>query len=300
LLCLVLLGLLGLRWVVRPRVALADLRLATVERGSLEATLSASGQVQPEYEDLLTSPTDTRVVALFARPGARLAAGDTLMQLDTRDILEQRRRLGDRIALTRAQLRELLARQRRDQADLASQRAILEERIRYLEARRMQEQELYDRQLTTVWTLRQAELDESITRLELKGLDERRTHLGEADRGGAEALEIQIRLLELDQEENREALERATLRAPRDCVLSWAVEEEGLALPKGSPLARLANRDSWKVQAELADVHTAEVREGLACTVRLGEPSSRGHGRARAPPHRERAPAIRCAPEEPP
>ena len=274
---LAILLVLGLRQLATPTVALADLRISTVQRARIEATLSASGLVKAEFEELLASPSDSRILKVHAHPGALLAAGDTLMQLDTREIRLELDRLADQIALTQAQLRQQSSEQERVQGDLRSERGILEEKIRYLEARRQQEEELYKRQLTTVWSLRQAERDENIAHLELQGLDERIRHLKEGALAGNETLEIQIRLYRQDQQRAQEALSSACLVAPRECVLSWAVEQEGQAVSKGTPLARLANRDSWKVEASLSDVHAARLQVGQECRIGLNERQLVGH-----------------------
>jgi len=257
--------------LLSPRLARADLRFARVLRGPMEATLGASGLVKPEFEDQLSSPADTRIRRVLAKPGQILAQGDTIMQLDTEKIEAQLRRITDGIALKKAQLRKSRAEQSRNREDLENQLAVLAERIRYLEAKRRQEQDLYDRRLTTVWSLRQAERDENIARLEHKGLQDRIARLQEGASADEEATRIEMRLLQQDHDLAQQERAASTLLATRECVLSWSLEQEGQMVSRGTPLARLANRDSWKIEGELSDAHTSRLLPGQRIRVHLNE-----------------------------
>src|SRR5690606_6807436 len=47
-----------------------------------DATVSATGLVVPEIEQVITSPVDARVLRVLARPGEVLAAGQPILELD--------------------------------------------------------------------------------------------------------------------------------------------------------------------------------------------------------------------------
>ncbi len=268
LLLLVLLWL-GLGRLLRPGLSAGELRFSTATIGGLEATLSADGLVRPAFEDVRTSPVEARIERLVAPAGALLAEGDTILVLDRREIRERLERVTDRIALKEAELRKARADQVRQREELANEVEILAERISFLEAKREQEAQLFERRLTTVWNLRQAERDENIARLEHKGLLERIRRLDEGSAAGDEALRIELRLLEGERRQVVRELDEAVLRAPRPCVLSWVPEEEGRLVTQGEVLARLADRDAWKIEASLSDIHAARLLEGLPARVRL-------------------------------
>jgi hypothetical protein len=61
---------------IRPSLSRNRLRTARVDVGPLEATISASGTVVPEFEQVLSSPIDSRVVKVLRRPGAALHGGE--------------------------------------------------------------------------------------------------------------------------------------------------------------------------------------------------------------------------------
>jgi len=53
-----------------------------VEAGAVDATISASGTVVPEVEQVVTSPVEARVLRILTRAGAKLTAGQPIVTLD--------------------------------------------------------------------------------------------------------------------------------------------------------------------------------------------------------------------------
>jgi HlyD family secretion protein len=75
-------ALISLPAWIKPSVSRNRIRTAVVERGSLEATMSASGTVVPEFEQVLSSPVDARIVKILKRPGVVLTKGEPIVELD--------------------------------------------------------------------------------------------------------------------------------------------------------------------------------------------------------------------------
>ena len=67
---------------VRPGIDAERLRLATVQRAPLEATVTAAGTVVPEIEQVVTAPMETRMLRILAPPGTFVQPGDAIVQLD--------------------------------------------------------------------------------------------------------------------------------------------------------------------------------------------------------------------------
>src|SRR5262245_4519312 len=78
---LVILALLLPGWVT-PSIPRSQLRTAVVERGAIDASLTASGLVQPEHEFIVTSPGASRVLETLHLPGDTVKAGEPILSLD--------------------------------------------------------------------------------------------------------------------------------------------------------------------------------------------------------------------------
>ena len=77
-----LVGYLWLPGLVSPSLQRDAIRTAIVERGPVDATISATGVVVPEIEQVITSPVEARVLRVIERAGAKLVAGQPILQLD--------------------------------------------------------------------------------------------------------------------------------------------------------------------------------------------------------------------------
>ena len=75
--------LFGLRSCLKPSVSQSGVRVAEVEEGPLESTITASGLVVAKAEQLLPSPIESRVLQILVKPGQRVSAGDPVVLLDT-------------------------------------------------------------------------------------------------------------------------------------------------------------------------------------------------------------------------
>src|SRR5215212_11569753 len=83
---------------LRPSVDRDEMQTAKVGRGSVEATLQASGTVVPLVEQVVSSPVEARVLRIGRRAGAPVHAGDELLTLDTAATRLDAERLGDRVS----------------------------------------------------------------------------------------------------------------------------------------------------------------------------------------------------------
>jgi HlyD family secretion protein len=73
--------------LIAPSIARARIRTARVDAGSIEATITASGTVLPEFERVISSPVNARVLKIRERPGAILSKGEAIIRLDLNESL---------------------------------------------------------------------------------------------------------------------------------------------------------------------------------------------------------------------
>lgn len=85
--------------LIRPTLDRSEIRTAKVETGPVEATLSATGIVVPEFEHVLSSPIDARVLRVLRKPGASLEPGEAILDLDVSESRLAYENLVERVAL---------------------------------------------------------------------------------------------------------------------------------------------------------------------------------------------------------
>jgi HlyD family secretion protein len=270
--------------LIAPSLARARVRTARVDTGRVEASITASGNVLPEFEQVLSSPVNARVLKILKRPGAVLVRGEAVIQLDLNESLLSIEKLNRQIELKRNQ-------QAKEKLDLEDKMIDLQGRweIKNLEhkaakASTARNRTLFQQSLLSEESLRELELIEAKIALELRQLEEAKRIAEQATKTQLEGLALELKTLEGDRNEARRQLDLATTKAERAGVMTWVINEEGATVQKGELLARIADLSSFRVEATISDVHANRLSAGQHVKVRLNEAAALGGSIARVNP----------------
>ena len=252
---------------LRPSVDRDRVRTGKVARGPVEDVVEATGAVVPAFEGVLSSPVEARVEKILKRPGQTVRAGEPILVLDTSGSRLELERLEDRLAQKENEKRQLQIGLDKSLSDLRGQieRQRLDTEV--LEARAAQNRRLHADGLTSEETLRVAEVEARKAGIELRQLEESVGNARRSTDAQLAGLDLDLSTLRRERDEARRQLELATTRSDREGVLTWVVQEEGATLRRGEVLARIADLDSFRVEATVSDVHAARLTPGLPVQV---------------------------------
>lgn len=257
--------------MLRPSVGRERLRTARVERGPVEATLTATGTVVPEVEQVISSPVDARVLRIRKRPGDVLVKGEAILELDLSASQLAVQKLDQDLALKQnQQAKTRLDLQARLQ-DLEGQREVKTLELGAQRARTARDKDLHARGFLSPDELAQSELTSARVAVELKKIETEIQHAQLATRTQVAGLALERATVERDRDEARRVLDLATTKADRKAVLTWTVTEEGAAVKKGEVIARLADLSSFRVDATVSDMHAQRLRVGQPVVVQVTE-----------------------------
>jgi HlyD family secretion protein len=254
---------------LRPSLDRRDLVVARVQRGSVEATLQASGTVVPLVEQVVSSPVEARVLRVGRRAGAPVRTGDELLTLDTAATRLDVSRLGDRVAAEQSENEQL--RLRLDE-NIATLRAQLEQKkldAEIVHYTATQKEKLRSEGLTADADALAAKAIARKTDIELRQLQEALARAELSRRAQLAAAQNELGAAMRDREESRRQLDLAMLRADRDGILTWVVPEEGVTVRRGDVLARIADLSAYRVTATISDVHSSRIATGMRAWVKL-------------------------------
>jgi HlyD family secretion protein len=82
---------------------------------------------------------------------------------------------------------------------------------------------------------------------------------------------MEMKILRQERCDAQRRLERATTQSDRDGVLTWVTPEEGAVVREGDLIARIADLNSFRVEATLSDVHASDLSAGLVARVRIND-----------------------------
>jgi len=273
-----LLGLALLIWIfvwlpgwIRPSLDRSRIRTAKVEWGVVEATITASGTVVPEFEQIIFSPIPTRLVAIIEKPGAVLRQGQRFVELDLSEARLKVEKLGEELALKENSRTQLELEMRQQLSDLQTRWRLKDLELQSAQTKTGQHRELQAMGAISQEQLRQSQLAEQRAAIELQQIEDNKDNIGESTQARIAALGLEMKILQREREEARHRLERADIRADRDGVLTAIVPQEGASIGQGGEIARIADLSSFRVDATVSDIHAQRLRTGLPVRLRLNE-----------------------------
>ncbi len=267
----VVIGLMMISGWLHPSVKRNRIRTAKVEVGPMEATITASGTVAPEFEQMLSSPIDTRVLRVLKKPGAVLAVGEAILELDLSGAQLEFDKLNDQIALKQNQQAQLKIDLSRTLTDLQTQLHIKKLRQEYLQSKTEQQQQLFAIGGSSKEQLRQSKLEEEIAALELTQLETTIRNTEQSLKNQLEGVATEISILQKECNERQHQLGLASTKAEKPGVLTFALTQEGATVRKGEVLARIADLNSFRVEATVSDVHATRLAVDMPVKVKVNE-----------------------------
>lgn len=265
----------GPGWI-KPAISRARIRTARVETGPIEASITATGTVVPEFEQVLSSPIDARVVKILKRPGAVLVKGDPIVTLDVSQSVLAVEKLNQQLAIKQNQQAKAKLDLESTMGSLQSQTAIKQLEYQSLTASTARNRELFHQGLLSEERLKEVELTAEKAAYELKQLEANKRTAQQSTRTQLEGLALEMKTLEQERDEARRQLELATTKSDRNGVLTWVVNEEGATVPKGTVLARIADLSTFRIEATVSDVHAQRLSVGLPVTVKINDQELKG------------------------
>jgi HlyD family secretion protein len=197
--------------------------------------------------------------------------GEPLVELDLGSLRLDAERQDERLAQKRNEAERERLRLAGELAGLADQREGARLDHELASFRLEQTKRLRAEGLAAEDALRQAEVSETKARLEEARLGR---EIETARRQGAaqlRALELEAQVLAQERGATAGQLELGTARADRDGVVTWVVPQEGATIPRGAPVARIADLSAFGVEGTVSDVHAAALRTGLPVRITAGD-----------------------------
>ena len=257
--------------LINPSVVRARIRTAKVDIGPIEATITASGTVVPEFERVISSPVNARVLKILKRPGAVLSKGDPIFELDLNESRLAVEKLNQQIELKQNQQAKSKLDLENTLIDLQSRWEIKNLEYKASKVATARNRELRRQGLMSEERLSELELIEEKAAFELKQLEESKRNAQASTKTQLEGLALEMKTLEQERAEAQRQLELATTKSDRHGVLTWVINEEGATVQKGAVLARIADLSAFRVEATVSDVHANRLSIGLPVKVKVND-----------------------------
>lgn len=260
--------LLAVNWS-QDGVKEKDLRFCTVEMGDIEATVNASGKLAPAFEQVITSPINTRIVEVYAKAGDEVEEGTPLLKLDLQSAQTDYDKLLDQAQMKRLELNQLRMNNRTYLSDLQMKIKVAEMSYNRLQVELRNEQYLDSIGSGTTDKVREADFSCRSKQLELEQLRTQYANECDVKEAGVKVKELELAMLDKELAEMKRTLTDAQIRSPYRATLTFISNQVGSQIAQGSQVAVIADIDHVKVEGLVSEIYASQVRVGNTARVKV-------------------------------
>ena len=272
----VVLAALAVVSLSRDSVYEKHLEICTVTRGSIETSVTASGEVHPAFEEVINSPISSRIIEVYKQLGDTVSVGTPLLSLDLENTLNNYRNMLDEKEIKLQQLTQLRL---NNATSLENQKMSIA--IAEIEFERLQTELRNERYLDSIGSgtadrVRQAELAVATAQMRL---NQQRTQLANDTRikeSDIRVRELEYNIFEKKLSEMKRTLDEARILSPRVATLTFINNQIGARVSAGERIAVISDLSNFKIAAQISDAMAEYVKVGKRVIVAVGKEKMEG------------------------
>jgi len=254
----------------------SEITTAVVETGNIENTINATGEILPEFEEIITSPIDASIQNVVMDAGNKAEVGQSILTLDKSAAQTEYEKLKFQLESKRNEIKKLKLDLNKSFYDIKSNNDIKQLRINSLEADVENARRLYKAGGGTKEDVDKAELDLKVARLEKQQLENEIKSKQQTMQVEMREAEIAADIEENNLDELERKLQQANIVATRAGVVTWVNKNIGATIHQGESIARIADLSSFKVTGSISDNYLDQLHNGMTAIVRINETDIRG------------------------
>ena len=247
-----------------------DIILSAVDQGTIEVSVSASGKVAPAFEEIITSPINSRIVEVYRRGGDSVDVGTPILKLDLQSTETEYKKLLDEEEMRRYKLEQLRVNNQTKLSDMAMQIKVSAMKLNRMKVELRNEHYLDSLGAGTTDKVRQAELSYNVAQLEYEQLKQQYDNEKEVAAAELKVQELDFNIFRKNLAEMKRTLDDAQIRSPRKAILTYINNQVGAQVPQGGQVAIISDLSHFKVEGEIADTYGDRVAAGGKAIVKIG------------------------------
>ena len=253
-----------------------DLIVSTVDKGTIEVSVSASGRVVPAFEEIINSPIHSRILEVYGKGGDSVEVGTPILKLDLQSTQTAYNKLLDEEQMRRYQLEQLRINNETQLSNMAMNIKVSAMELNRKEVELRNERYLDSIGSGTTDKVRQAELAYNRGKLELEQLRQQYENEQKVKAADLKVKELEFNIFAKELAEMKRTLEDAQIRSPRKAILTFINNQVGAQVSQGEQVAIISDLSHFKVEAEIADAYGGRVAAGGRAIVKVGSEKLEG------------------------
>ena len=262
--------------LMRTGVKEKDLVFSTVDQGTIEVSVSASGKVVPAFEEIINSPINTRILEVYKKGGDSVDVGTPILKLDLQSAETEYKKQLDEEQMKRYQLEQLEVNNSTYLSDLEMQGKVSEMKLNRMEVELRNERYLDSLGSGTTDRVHQAELNFKTGKLELEQLRQQLANERKVKAADLKVKQLEYEIFRKSLAETKRTLDDAQVRSPRKAILTYINNQIGAQVGEGTQIAVISDLSHFKVEGEIADTYGDRVAAGGRAIVKIGSEKLEG------------------------
>ena len=272
----IIIGMAVLISFMQSSVKRRDINLSTVDRGTIEVSVSASGKVVPAFEEIINSPINSRIIEAYRKGGDSVDVGTPILKLDLQSTETAYKKLLDEEQMKRYQLEQLKVNNETQLSNL-----VMNIKVSAMELSRKEVELRNERYLDSIGSgttdkVRQAELAYNKGKLELEQLRQQYENEKKVKAADLKVKELEFNIFSKGLAEMKRTLDDAQIRSPRKAILTFVENQVGAQVSQGQQIAIISDLSHFKVEGEIADTYGDRVAAGGKAIVKVGSEKLEG------------------------
>ena len=262
--------------LMQSSVKRRDIVFSTVDNGTIEVSVSASGKVVPAFEEIINSPINSRIIEAYRKGGDSVDVGTPILKLDLQSTETAYKKLLDEEQMRRYQLEQLKVNNETQLSNLA-----MNVKVSAMELNRKEVELRNERYLDSIGSgttdkVRQAELAYNKGILELEQLRQQYENEKKVKAADLKVKELEFNIFLKGLAEMKRTLDDAQIRSPRKAILTFVETQVGTQVSQGQQIATISDLSHFKVEGEIADTYGDRVAAGGKAIVKMGSEKLEG------------------------
>ena len=253
-----------------------DIVLSTVDNGTIEVSVSASGKVVPAFEEIINSPINSRIIEAYRKGGDSVDIGTPILKLDLQSTETAYNKLLDEEQMRRYQLEQLKVNNETQLSNIAMNIKVSAMELSRKEVELRNERYLDSIGSGTTDKVRQAELAYNKGKLELEQLRQQYENEKKVKAADLKVKELEFNIFAKGLAEMKRTLDDAQIRSPRKAILTFVETQVGTQVSQGQQIAIISDLSHFKVEGEIADTYGDRVAAGGKAIVKMGSEKLEG------------------------
>lgn len=245
--------------------------IGTVDRGTIEVTVNASGKVIPLTEEIIVSPINSRILEVYKEAGDSVNKDEPILKLELASIETDYKQKLDEKEMKKSKLIQSQVSLDNTISDLQMQLQVKDMKLKQLQTELKNERYLDSIGASTSDKVRQAALNYEVAKLELQQLKEQIVNEKKNASAEVKVQQLDLSIFEKSLAESARLLKDARILSPQRATLTYVNNQIGSQVSAGTQIAIVSDLNHFKVLAEIADSYAEKLSSGAKAIIKIGQ-----------------------------